>query len=95
MEEELVLYVSEKDLEEFPESATHEEKIVKEEDNQNSTAVETKEEKEEPSKRKIHEPEKHLKIPSLLDLEIPEVYATRRNGRRWCRNKGTAQKKAA
>ena len=80
MEEELVIYVSEKDLEEFPETDIEENNAVKKEQFQNTTAVEKK--KEEPPK-----------IPSLLDLKFPEVYATRRNGRR-SREQRTAEKKA-
>ena len=84
MEEELVIFVSEKDLEEFPETDNEENNAVRKEQFQTTTAVEKKEEthKEEPPK-----------IPSLLDLKIPELYATRRNGRR-SRNQRTAQKKA-
>ena len=87
MEEELTIYVSEKDLEEFPESDIEENHTVRKEHSQNTTAVEKKEETQTTLK------EEPPKIPSLLDLKFPEIYATRRNGRR-SRNQRTKEKKA-
>ena len=92
MEEELVIFVSEKDLEEFPETDI-EDKVLSKEHSQTHTAVEKKE--EIPVKHKEAAKIKQSpKIPSLLDLKIPEVYATRRNGRR-SGNQRTAQKKVS
>ena len=87
MEEELIIYVSEKDLEQFPESDIDcSNSTVRKE--QNSTAVET-EKKEETQTTQKEEPPK---IPSLLDIKFPEIYATRRNGRRRSGNQRTAKK---
>ena len=88
MEEELTIYVSEKDLEEFPETDFEENNtvIVRKEHSEITTAVEKKEETQTTLK------EEPPKIPSLLDLKFPEVYATRRNGR-WSRNQRATQKK--
>ena len=90
MEEELTIYVSEKNLEEFPESDFEENStvIVRKEHSEITTAVEKKEETQTTLK------EEPPKIPSLLDLKFPEIYATRRNGRRRSGNQRTKEKKA-
>ena len=92
MEEELILYVSEKDLEQFPESDIDGNSTVRKEQIQNSTAVEKKEESQTRNKKTTSR-EEPPKIPSLLDIKIPEVYAAWRNGRRRSGNQRTAQKK--
>ena len=65
MEEEFIFYVSEKDLEQFPESDIDGNSTVRKEQLQNSTAVEKKEETQTIQK------EEPPKIPSLLDIKIP------------------------
>ena len=91
MEEEFIIFVSEKDLEEFPESDVRKDNAEREDNNHTAIAIEDKKETE-PRKKNTSKQEKQQKIPSLLDLKFPEVYATWRNGR-WSRNQRTMQKK--
>ena len=84
MEEEFTIYVSEEELAEFPEQETSPNNTLQEEKSPVQTG-EKKGEEEIPSDKSLEKKDKP-KIPSLLDLKIPKVYATRRNGNTWRRN---------
>ena len=86
MDEEFIFQVTEEELAQFPEEGTQSEEEQNQQEYQQGLEIEDKASQESTEKQ-----DKEVKIPSLLDLKLPKLYAASRNGR-W--NKGTdAEKK--
>ena len=83
MDEEFIFQVTEEELAQFPEEGTQSE----EEQNQQGLEIE-----DEASQESTEKQDKEVKIPSLLDLKLPKLYAASRNGR-WNKGTGTEKKK--
>ena len=73
MDEDFIFQVTEEELAEFPE----EEGIEKEQKERSKSPVEPAQKKEEEENTLQKE---KVNIPSLLDLKLPRLYATSRNG---------------
>ena len=88
MDEEFIFQVTEEELAQFPEEEIQSE----EEQNQqeNTQGLEVKDKAIQESTRKQKREDNKVKIPSLLDLKLPRLYAASRNGR-W--NKGPGAEK--
>ena len=85
MDEEFIFKVTEEELAQFPEEGNQSE----EEQNQQEYK-QGSEKKDKASQESTENQDKEVKIPSLLDLKLPKLYAASRNGR-W--NKGTGAEK--
>ena len=88
MDEEFIFQVTEEELAQFPEEGNQ----SQEEQNQQEykQGLEIKDKVIQESTEKQDKEENKVKIPSLLDLKLPRLYAASRNGR-W--NKGTSAEK--
>ena len=88
MDGEFIFQVTEEELAQFPEGGIQSE----EEQNQqkNTQGLEVKDKAIQESTRKQEREDNKVKIPSLLDLKLPRLYAASRNGR-W--NKGPSAEK--
>ena len=88
MDEEFIFQVTEEELAQFPEEGNQSE----EEQNQQeyTQGLEIEDKAIQKSTEKQYKENNKVKIPSLLDLKLPRLYAASRNGR-W--NKGTSAKK--
>ena len=88
MDEEFIFQVTEEELAQFPEEGDQSE----EEQNQQEykQGLEIKDKAIQESTEKQDKEDNKVKIPSLLDLKLPKLYAASRNGR-W--NKGTSAEK--
>ena len=88
MDEEFIFQVTEEELAQFPEEGnqSQEEQSLQE----HSQGLESKGKTIQKSTEKQERGNNKVKIPSLLDLKLPKLYAASRNGR-W--NKGTSAEK--
>ena len=88
MDEEFIFQVTEEELAQFPEEGNQ----SQEEQNQKEykQGLEIKDKAIQESTEKQDKENNKVKIPSLLDLKLPKLYAASRNGR-W--NKGTSAEK--
>ena len=88
MDEEFIFQVTEEELAQFPEEGNQ----SQEEQNQQESkqGLEIKDKTIQESTETQGKEDKKEKIPSLLDLKLPRLYAASRNGR-W--NKGTSAEK--
>ena len=79
MEEEFIFQVTEEELAQFPEEGDQSE----EEQNQQEykQELEVKDKAIQESIGKQEREDNKVKIPSLLDLKLPRLYAASRNGR--------------
>ena len=83
MDEEFIFQVTEEELAQFPEEGNQ----SQEEQNQQESkqGLEIRDKAIQESTEKQDKEDNKVKIPSLLDLKLPRLYAASRNGR-W--NKG-------
>ena len=88
MDEEFIFQVTEEELAQFPEEGNQ----SQEEQNQQESkqGLEIKDKAIQESTETQDKEDNKVKIPSLLDLKLPRLYAASRNGR-W--NKGTSAEK--
>ena len=88
MDEEFIFQVTEEELAQFPEERNQPEEEQSPQKNQQR--LESKDKIIQESTEKQDKENNKVKIPSLLDLKLPKLYAASRNGR-W--NKGTSAEK--
>ena len=90
MDEDFIFQVTEEELAQFPEEGIQSE----EEQNQkeNTQGLEVKEKAIQKSIEKQERKDNKVKIPSLLDLKLPRLYAASRNGR-WNKGPGAEKKR--
>ena len=84
MDEEFIFQVTEEELAQFPEEGSQSEKEQNPQDHHQG--LESRDKIIQESTEKQDKENNKVKIPSLLDLKLPKLYAASRNGR-W--NKGT------
>ena len=83
MDEEFIFQVTEEELAQFPEEGNQSEEEQNQQEYKQGLEIEDKAIQE--STEKQYKENNQVKIPSLLDLKLPRLYAASRNGR-W--NKG-------
>ena len=88
MDEEFVFQVTEEELAQFPEEGNQSQE--EQGPQEHPKGLESKDQILQESTEKQERENNKLKIPSLLDLKLPKLYAASRNGR-W--NKGTGVQK--
>ena len=88
MDEEFIFQVTEEELGQFPEEGIQSEEEQSPLEHQQELEVKDKAIQESIEKQEGED--NKVKIPSLLDLKLPKLYAASRNGR-W--NKGTGAEK--
>ena len=85
MDEEFIFQVTEEELAQFPEEGNQSEEEQKQPEYKQGLEI-----KDKASQESTEKQDKEVKIPSLLDLKLPRLYAASRNGR-W--NKGPSAEK--
>ena len=85
MDEEFIFQVTEEELAQFPEEGNQSEEEQKQPEYKQGLEI-----KDKASQESTEKQDKEVKIPSLLDLKLPRLYAASRNGR-W--NKGPSTEK--
>ena len=88
MDEEFIFQVTEEELAQFPEEGNQSEEEKNQQEHQQE--LDTKDKAIQESTEKQDKEDSKVKIPSLLDLKLPRLYAASRNGR-W--NKGPSAEK--
>ena len=88
MDEEFIFQVTEEELAQFPEEGNQSEEEQNQQEYKQGLEIEDKAIQETTEKQ--DKEDKKVKIPSLLDLKLPKLYAASRNGR-W--NKGMSTEK--
>ena len=85
MDEEFIFQVTEEELAQFPEEGNQSEEEQNQQEYKQGLEIEDKTSQESTEKQ-----DKEVKIPSLLDIKLPRLYAASRNGRS---NKGSSAEK--
>ena len=76
MDEEFIFQVTEEELAQFPEEGNQSEEEQNQQEYKQGLGI-----KDKASQESTEKPDKEVKIPSLLDLKLPRLYAASRNGR--------------
>ena len=85
MDEEFIFQVNEEELAQFPEEGNQSEEEQNQQEHQQELEI-----KDKASQESTEKQDKEVKIPSLLDLKLPRLYAASTNGR-W--DKGSSAEK--
>ena len=76
MDEEFIFQVTEEELAQFPEEGNQSEEEQNQQEYKQGLEI-----KDKASQESTEKQDKEVKIPSLLDLKLPRLYAASRNGR--------------
>ena len=87
MDGEFIFQVTEEELAQFPEEGNQSEEEQKQPEYKQGLEI-----KDKASQESTEKQDKEVKIPSLLDLKLPRLYAASRNGR-WNKGPGAEKKR--